>query len=341
MSTINLAFSGGIESTYLLQKLLSDNNRVHIVFANLCGGAQGYAGEMLRAKQILDYFRKKIDEPDGPYTKSRLGNIYWHIGTPYLNGVSRYKCSNSTCNENVTTSVTQQFAITDVMMNFRKERISKHYPTTVLGWLKEDTTEYSLNEYDFTEAEYRELLNLPVRLGRLTNSDLIAKPFRAPLWEMRKTDIWRNLDTDLKHLVLPNGKGELYDDHFIHNISLAKRLELEHHQLPFNESYKIPVPDDEFGFFVRLLLDAIHPSEFGLPSEASGFVNTCRTTFIQKLGNIVEDEKVKGLKKGFEKHMKSAYEYATKFVWPVPIPTVEVFADVGDGAERVELIGER
>lgn len=345
MALVHLAFSGGIESTYLLHKLLSSNNRVKIIFANLTGGARGYAGEMLQAKKIIDWFKTRMKEEGSVYhtARSHIDSVHWHIEIPYLNAVSRGGCyNNGSCSENVTTSVTQQFALIQLLSEFRKSSMQRHYPSTVLGWIKEDASNHSLDEYDFSEAEYQELLNYPVRLGRLSNSDLTAKPFRAPLWDMKKIDIWNDLDDELKELIIPNGKGDICaDGYYHHGIDLGKKLEFEEHGIPFKETYKIPVPDNCFGFFIRLLLNHVTPQELGLPEGAANFVVACRERFIRSNYPVITESQVEHLKDSFKIFLEESYKLATSFSWPVPVPTIEVFADVGDGAERVELLGER
>lgn len=341
MSVINLAFSGGIESTYLLQKLLLGNNRVNIIFANLTGGPSGYLGEMLRAKQIIDWFNIKLSDKESSYSKARscIGNVTWNIGIPYLNLWRGNSYNND--NSPVMTGVSQQYALVELLAEHKKERRSSDfYPSTVIGWIKEDATEYSLNEYDFTEAEYQELLNFPVRLGRLSNSDLVAKPFRAPLWEMRKIDIWDALDPELKELVLPNGSGNFDEEglNFIHEISTAKELELEGKNIPYKSTYKIPVPKGDFGFFVRLLGHQLTTEEFGLPDDAYKYLNYCREQFVISKFPSVKDNTLWCLAGDFKRYMKEVHADAVLFAWPEEVKPKGKFEEKEAGDCVVEDI---
>jgi len=143
-----------------------------------------------------------------------------------------------------------------------------------VGWLRQDACEYSHNEFDHSEAAYTELLNLNSVLGRLSNSNTIAKPFRAPLWEMSKQDIWQRLDPALAKHVVPNGTGANIDDHvWGHTPFDLKVKEYKKAGIPIKQSYNTPdLYEDDIDLWCRALCGMVSWLDLGLPANAQGVV---------------------------------------------------------------------
>jgi len=266
MPTINIACSGGIESAYMIQKAMEMGASVNVCWINLSGNRFSNLGELRSLQQTIAYFQ------DSGRDKNRypgnINNVYYRPECPYQPMGSRV-------NSVINTTVTQQYALVLGMMDMLTGTMSgDDYPTTWLGWLREDSSEFSHNEYDHSEAAYKELLNLNTVLGRLSNSNTIAKPFRAPLWEMRKHQIWLKLDPELATHVVPNGRGSNIDDHVWGHVPFDLKVkEYKKAGIPIKDSYNTPDNyESDVDLWCRALCGMASWLDLNLPSTAQGVI---------------------------------------------------------------------
>lgn len=204
MSVINIAFSGGLESTALLQKALREGYEVNVCMINVHGNYNLRLPELIACEKIIEVYRKKIQEDTDYYPGKIIGCIH----TPVPPWVS---CHSGTFTL-ATFNVTQQFSTALGMMAIRREQMSRYMPSTWIGWIKEDTSDYDFHEMAFSEKEYQELLDLPKTIGSLSNADNIGISFRAPLWDVPKAEIYASIDDDVKPLIIPNGSLRISAD---------------------------------------------------------------------------------------------------------------------------------
>lgn len=208
MPTVNIAFSGGVESVYLLQHALERGFKVNLCLINVHNNLENRLAEMVAIERIIKFFKDKMqDDKDYlPRASWRLkGEIKDIIHVPVCPWVSGLTDRDSP----VTYSVTQQFATVLGMIYCRREYMDRFIPTGWIGWLKRDASEFSCDEHDHSEEDYGALLRLPETIGPLSNADNIGVKFHAPLWDMDKTDIYNALMDEVKPLVVPNGQGSI------------------------------------------------------------------------------------------------------------------------------------
>lgn len=206
MTTVNIAFSGGVESAYLLQMALERGFKVNICMINVNNSLDTRISEIIAMEKIIKVFREKISDDQDylPKAKQRFtGMINDIMHMPVCPFPTRQDKFRSV----VTFDVTQQFAAVLGMLMIRREYMDTSIPSCWIGWIKQDAAETSFNEVDFTEDEYQQLLTLPKIIGPLSNADNIGVEFRAPLWDMPKSVIYDSIIDEVKPLLIPNGTG--------------------------------------------------------------------------------------------------------------------------------------
>lgn len=203
MPTVNIAFSGGIESTALLQKALMDGHNVNVCMINVHGAYTLRLVEIMACEALIDTYKYKTIKSPERYP----GEICDIIHVPVTPWVTCQKTRNNIVSPNIT----QQFATALGMLAIRREYFPDGMPSTWIGWIKEDTSDHSYQELEFSDNDYKQLLNLPKLIGSISNADKIGVSFRAPFWDYRKEDIYREIDDDVKHLIIPNGTVEPSD----------------------------------------------------------------------------------------------------------------------------------
>lgn len=334
--SIIVPVSGGLESTYLLQKAMSMNAKITVVFINVVGVAEGMVGELLSMNKTLDYFRSKnLDKVQYP---GEITKVIYYLAKPYLNVVDRGSPVNREFQNRQTNNINQQMSVIMALAKVRagivSESVGVESPTVMIGWLKEDSSEVSYDEYDFSAAEYQELLNLPVSLCRLSNADRLAVPFRAPLWEMTKRQVWNKLDKSLEPFIIPNGwcKYEEENSWVIHTPFNNKQQEYADAGIPIQSSYCLAIEDNALGFFVKLLLKMVTWKDLDLPQEARSLINIVNDQpFIDFRENFIYEARLSSLQMDFKYRVWALYEAAYKFDWPkdpiVKEPAGDVIVD--------------
>lgn len=208
MTTVNIAFSGGVESVYLLQLALERGFSVNICLINVHNVLDNRLGELAACEKIINYFNTRIRED-----KEYLPKASWKYPGEIKDTINIAVCpwvpSQNDNRSPVTYEVTQQFSTILGMLYCRREYLDRFIATCWIGWIKQDASEFSCDEHDHSEADYGALLRLPETIGRLSNADNIGVQFRAPLWDMDKLDIYNALEDGLKELLIPNGTGRV------------------------------------------------------------------------------------------------------------------------------------
>lgn len=206
MITVNIAFSGGVESVYLLQMALERGFKVNLCLINVSNVLETRLGEIIAMEKIVKVYNEKILE-DQDYLPSAKQRLKGKIGDIMHMPVCPFAARQESYKSPVTTNVTQQFAAVLGMMMIRREYVDREIPSAWIGWIKQDAAEASFNESDFTEDEYQQLLKLPEIIGPLSNADNIGKRFHAPAWGMSKREIYDHIIDEVKPMLIPNGTG--------------------------------------------------------------------------------------------------------------------------------------
>lgn len=269
MTIVNIAFSGGVESTYLLQLALERGHDVNLVMINASNSLDTRVGEIIAMERIIQAFRDTILEARAylPLKQQRFkGNICDIVHVP----VCPFPAHQGEFKSLVTYDVTQQFAIVLGMLAVRREYIDTAMPSTWIGWIKSDAAETTFNETDFSEDDYSALLNLPKTIGPLSNADNIGVQFRAPAWNMDKRDIYDELIDEVKELIIPNGCGRVNwrNDTVIHTPFGHKLTEWKAAGIPYQEEYVFNIK--AASWVGRYCSGALLPEDVGLADSPEG-----------------------------------------------------------------------
>ena len=297
MTTVNIAFSGGLESTYLLQLALEKGFTVNLCMINVGGTMESRLGELIAMERIIKFFKMVGDEeraylPKAKWTlPGRINDVMHYAGCPF---VSRQESNKSLA----TFDVTQQFGVILGMLAIRREYLDDYMPSTWIGWIKEDAAEFSFNEMDHSEKDYQDLLNLPELIGPLSNADNLGIKFRAPLWEMSKTEIYGKLLDALKPMLIPNGRSHVDHannkvEHFPHQ---SKLEEWKDAGLPHKGPYIFQITEPSW--IVRYITGTLLPADVEQPDtfECRKFLQTV-APFFAKGRTIIRPKDVPALRK--------------------------------------------
>lgn len=262
VTTVNLAFSGGVESTYLLQLALEKGFDVNLCMINVGGVPEVRLGELIAMERIVKFYKDQMREqqdylPKAKWTlKGRIMDDMHFAGCPFA---ARQTASRTL----VAFDVTQQFALILGMLAIRREYLDHYMPTTWIGWIKEDAAETSFDELEHSEEDYLALLKLPELIGPLSNADNIGIKFRAPLWEMSKSEVYSKLMDGVKPLLIPNGLGypNQSKDCVDHVVYKDKQEEWKAAGIPCEREYKFPI--SEGSWITRYITGNLLPNDVG------------------------------------------------------------------------------
>lgn len=193
MPVVNIAFSGGTESTALMVYALQKGFEVNLCVLNVSNSMETFLFELANARKVAEAV-KGLNYPGNIHDVIALSTPRW---APAM-GMSCDLCVNG---------VTQQFSVALAMMDIRRYHLARCNPTTFIGWIKGDASENSFNEYDHSSKDYTDLLNVPVMLGKISNADRTQVPFRAPFWNMTKKEVFELIPEALLKFVIHTGKG--------------------------------------------------------------------------------------------------------------------------------------
>lgn len=195
---INIAYSGGVESVHMLLKALSEGHDVNLCVINVTGNRERFLFELTAARLMAKYIKEE---------SAYSGNILKIIGVSKTFQVLLVdKASDLNAVRN---TVTQQYNTAVGMLAIRSQQPLNDIAQVWIGWLKEDASESSYSDFDHSEEAYYRLLNLPALIGDLSNADNIGKPFRAPLWDMSKKEIFDMIPEKFYKFMTINGRTRL------------------------------------------------------------------------------------------------------------------------------------
>jgi hypothetical protein len=305
MSEVNIAFSAGIDSTALLMMALRRGFKVNLHMMNVSGIPETMMYEMYTMHRIVEEVKKMT------FKGGSISTISYSMDAPFaarMKGGDRSE--NQVCN-----SITQQLATAFGMADIRRMNYDEN-PGTWIGWNRADASETSLIEWDHSEQDYHDLCTLvPSVIGRLGNADNLETPFRMPLWDMDKKDIYAMLPQVLKDLVLVNGKARVWphENKAVYNAyphklkELAQQLDME---MP--EHWDVTLTD--IPAHIRIMCGFGLPSDVGLPDEAMNLVLELSKLYSWRYNvtfDTWERNSVSNFKNFVEQHIKMVGELST------------------------------
>jgi hypothetical protein len=234
MTVVNIAFSSGIDSTALLIMALRKGFRVNLHMINVSGILETTMFEAYAMQRIVDEVKKMEFKGNGGIDKISYG-----MHAPF-------KAWQSGPETPVCNSIVQQFATVLGMANIRRMN-SNSLPGTWIGWNREDASESSFCEYDHSEQDYDDMVNLlPKLIGRLGNGDNLETPFRLPLWNKSKKEIYSILPPSIRNLTVVNGRASVIPEknkvvynaypHKLKELGLQLDMEMrEHWEVPLTD----------------------------------------------------------------------------------------------------------
>ena len=225
---VRLAFSGGVESTYLAQMFLEEGRQVELHYGNMRGAMADpvEAGLVYRCfLQLRKLYGRKVTLfycTQKYFTSSQCQKL---DGSHYVNQAFRVACM-----------------LTD-MMAYGGDYIY------ACGWTGSGAIEKSLNTASYTQGDYQDMTQLPRMLQRFSRAYSFPHTILTPLYNQSKADIFKKLNPELlDYLVLNSDKGR---------ITVAKIEEYEAANLPLpqylegKDKRDIPkeICSNEFGRF--------------------------------------------------------------------------------------------
>jgi hypothetical protein len=304
MSQVNIAFSSGIDSTALLMLALRRGFDVNLHMINVSGIPETMMYEMYTMGRIVEEVKKIT------FKTGCINTVSYAMATPFPARMKSGSSDNPICN-----SITQQLATVFGMADIRRMNYDD-CPGTWIGWNRADASESSLIEWDHSEQDYHDLCNLvPSVIGRLGNADNLETPFRMPLWDMEKKEIYAMLPQALKDLVLVNGKAHVYahENKAVYNAYPHKLKELSHQlDMEMPEHWEVKLTD--IPAHIRIMCGYGLPSDVGLPDEANHLVLELSKLFSWKYDVTFdkwERNNVSNFKLFVEDHIKMVGELST------------------------------
>jgi hypothetical protein len=257
MSEVNVAFSSGIDSTALLVMGLRRGFRVNLHMINVSGIPETMMYEAYTMWRIIEEVKKMT------FKSGSIGTVSYSFESPFP-ARTKGGTEDQVCN-----SIVQQLATVLGMVDIRRMNYDQ-CPGTWIGWNKADASESSLIEWDHTEQDYEDLVTkVPAMIGRLGNADNLETPFRMPLWDLSKKEIYAILPPELKALTLVNGKAYVDPEKnkatynaYPHKLKeLAEQLDME---MP--EHWAVDLTD--IPAHIRIMCGYGLPSDVGLSDDA-------------------------------------------------------------------------
>lgn len=323
MPSVNIAFSAGLESMAMAVKALRMGLDINLCVIHVANNPETYMFEVYHTTKIVEKI-KELQKFD-PGLKGKINQIIIKPEVPYAPALARYSGDEESplvCN-----SVNQQFAVLLGMMDVRRY-VLRENPAVWIGWLSQDTAEHSFNLYDHTDQDYKDLLNLPKVLGRVSNSDRVGNPFFAPLWDMSKRDVYLSIPKELLEMVIHTGSGNvnLQAGTISYNIYQNKRKECIDAGMPVefcNESMEYKLTDIPLS--IRMLCGAVYASDVKLPATADNMVQR----IARRIGGCVKAWRISDL---------SWLSNELTEVLESTVNTVNEFADIRYPTEKEKAI---
>lgn len=248
-----IPFTGGVESTYLLQKALEDGHEVIAAYYGLTQFHESRIVELTARRHILDYFKSKY-----PNEVVEVYGVFENmphlpkIQTTQKNGVRQQW------------SLVNEIVATIASVNRNDEYISSVW----LGWAGYDTAEYSLSYADFTENDYQRLCKLVPEILYLSNVDKSNHvPFMPLAKAQHKHQVYGLIDPSVQKFIVGNGilgKGDFEDRLYFHMDSGKAE---EYKDIPINDS----LPKVRFNVFEQALIDHFAGSQTYIDDQMHGY----------------------------------------------------------------------
>lgn len=277
MATINVAFSSGLESVAMVTKGLRDGHTLNLCVINVSNNRDTFLFELYNTVKFVEYVKENMEALG---FKGSIKNIYQSVRCPWApcqKNSRRLMNHYDDHGDMVVSTITQQFATVVGMLDLRRWNVLSEYPGVWIGWLKQDAAEFSNLEYDHTEEDYRDLLELPKKLGRLAVADRTGTVYRAPLWELSKQQVFDMIPPELRPFVIHTGQAKVFrglgdDSKIVYNITEAKRIEWHASKMKDelcgeHWEYKL----SEIPLRYRLLAGEVTAADIKLPPEADQF----------------------------------------------------------------------
>lgn len=321
-----VAFSGGLDSTYLIHKLLKEKHDVHVIPCIIMpsGGLKGAVADLLAIDNILKYFNEFKDD----YQGTLCPPVYY---------VRPSVPANTNVNTPNTHNINQQVNVAMGLMQIRKKIMDDCWPSLATGWLKQDCSEHTFNEADYSEEQYEALLTLPKTLGRVSGLDGVGTRIHTPIWNMNKKELWEGLPDRLKELLSFNGYSSVILDRKANewivnlNIDSGKRDEYKEFgiELPDSKTYSF----HDLSLTSRYLTGYLRPhdlrldSSYGIPESLIKLIQedryiTDRVCYRNVLKSKDFDELIKDLRyeilKIHEIYNKDSFKNRLHFIMEPP-----------------------
>lgn len=304
MTQVNIAFSGGIDSTALLMLALRRGFQVNLHMINVSGIPETMLFEMYTMYLIVEAVKKMT------FKNGCINTVSYAMVSPFPARMKGGQADSPVCN-----SITQQLATAFGMADIRRMNYDE-VPGTWIGWNRADAAETSLCEWDHSEKDYSDLLTVvPSIVGRLGNADNLETPFRTPLWDMDKKEIYAMLPQELKDLVLVNGKARVWahENKAVYNAYPHKLKELSQQlDMEMPEHWEVPLTD--IPGHIRIMCGFGLPSDVGLPDEAMSLVLELSKLYAWRYDIAFdkwERNNVSNFKNFVEQHIKMVGELST------------------------------
>ena len=202
----HVAFSGGLDSTWILHDLLKKGEIVKVVQINTAPGSQQLILETLVRREMLNFFHKHfpgqiVDEILFPFVSQSLNfrtGIDWKTG-------KRVGALRNT--------LIQQISVRNALLSC----VSQSDPTVdryFVGWHKDDI------ETTFSKEKYDYLCDL-TSLVQMTEAHWIYQEWfpkdlsvqiEMPCWDLGKLDMWNDLPNEIQSVVILGGSHHVRYD---------------------------------------------------------------------------------------------------------------------------------
>jgi len=173
-----IAFTGGLDSTYVLEEELKKGYEVEVMYGAVSQGEQSIIAEITCRRRILEHFYKKY--PD------QIKDEWVNLNTPVH--ISQIPL------ETKRPQIVQQ---SNTMLSLIQVMISSEVPwyRPMVGWHHEDVLEGDPNQGTGEESLFmlKDTLLPMLRLMDPRRRGSISK-LLTPAWDMKKIDMWNSLD---------------------------------------------------------------------------------------------------------------------------------------------------
>lgn len=251
-----IPFTGGVESTYLVQKALEDKREVVLGYFGVTQSALARLPEIVARRHMIDYFRTK-------YKNQIITECY---------GFFEHMCQVPKENTFSCSSLRQQWNLVNNLI--AANTIYNHNGVVLdaiwIGWAGYDTSEYSLSNIDFSAAEYEQFRQMFADGLYLSSFDKsMKKPFLPLMNEMSKKDILNRIDPELHKWIIGNGQGYYRnkEETVEHAPYSVKETEYKDSDVPVNTFF----PMVELNPAEQALVEFQHPEYYNIPMKYNGY----------------------------------------------------------------------